>query len=127
MSKKVIYTPYAPEPIGPYSQAIEINGVLYVSGQIPVQPTRNKLIDGGIEEQTRQVLENLKAILEAANYKFEQVAKCSIFISDMKNFGDMNAVYGSFFDGDYAPARECVEVSRLPKDAMIEISCIAVK
>jgi 2-iminobutanoate/2-iminopropanoate deaminase len=127
MAKKIIYTPYAPEPIGPYSQAVEHLGILYVSGQIPIVPSKGAIVAAGIKDQTKQVMENLKAILEAAGYTFDQVNKCSIFITDMSLFGTVNEVYGAYFDGDNAPARETIAVSALPKGALVEISCIASK
>ncbi len=127
MPKKIIYTPYAPEPIGPYSQAVQFNGVLYVSGQIPVIPEKSEVISGGVDMQTSQVMKNISAILEAAGYSLNDVVKCSIFIKDMNDFAKINEIYARFFDADNAPSRECVEVARLPKDVLVEISCIAVK
>ncbi len=124
--KKIINTPHAPKPIGPYNQAIMINDTLYVSGQIPINPLTGELEKGDIQDQTRQVMENLKAILQAADMGFADVVKCSIFISDMHNFPKINQVYGAYFDED-APARETVEVSALPLFVDVEISCIAVK
>jgi 2-iminobutanoate/2-iminopropanoate deaminase len=121
--KQIIFSEKAPLPIGPYSQATLVNDTLYVSGQVAIA-----LAEAGasIEDETRQVMKNLEAILEAAGMTFENVAKCSIFVKDMNNFGRINEVYGSFFTGNY-PARETVEVARLPKDVNVEISCIAVK
>jgi 2-iminobutanoate/2-iminopropanoate deaminase len=127
MAKKIIYTPYAPEPIGPYSQAVEINNILYVSGQIPIIPSKGTIIEGGVDLQTKQVMANLLAILEAAKYSVNDVVKCTIFIKNMDEFAQINEVYSKYFDADYAPARECVEVSRLPKNVLVEISCIASK
>ena len=127
MAKKIIYTPYAPEPIGPYSQAVEINKVLYVSGQIPINPTKGGIVVGGVALQTEQVMKNILAILDASSYTIDEVVKCSIFIKDMNEFAIINEVYAKYFDADNAPARECVEVSRLPKDVSVEISCIAAK
>lgn len=123
--KKIICTKNAPEPIGPYSGAVLVEGFLYVSGQIPVDPSSGELISGGIQEQTLQVMNNLKAYLEKANMDFQDTIKVSIFIKDMDNFPKVNQVYKSFFKKDYYPARETVEVSRLPKDVEIEISLIA--
>lgn len=122
MSKKIIFTEKAPAVIGPYSQAVLSNGTLYVSGQVAIA-----LAEAGasIEDETRQVMENLKAILGAAEMTFENVVKCSIFVKDMNNFGKINEVYGSYFSVN-PPARETVEVARLPKDVNVEISCIAV-
>jgi 2-iminobutanoate/2-iminopropanoate deaminase len=121
--KQIIFSEKAPLPIGPYSQATLVSDTLYVSGQVAIA-----LAEAGasIEDETRQVMKNLEAILEAAGMTFENVAKCSIFVKDMNNFGRINEVYGSFFTGNY-PARETVEVARLPKDVNVEISCIAVK
>ena len=125
MSKKIIYTSNAPEPIGPYSQAVEANGMLFVSGQIPIDPKTGNVVDGGVTAQTKQVMENLLAILSAANCSFGDVLKTTIFIKDMNAFGQINEVYGSYFDVNNAPARETVEVARLPKDVLVEISCVA--
>lgn len=124
--KKIINTPHAPKPIGPYNQAIMINDTLYVSGQIPINPLTGELEKGDIQDQTRQVMENLKAILQAADMGFADVVKCSIFISDMHNFPKINQIYGAYFDED-APARETIQVAALPLFVDVEISCIAVK
>jgi 2-iminobutanoate/2-iminopropanoate deaminase len=120
--KQIIFTEKAPAAIGPYSQAVLSNGTLYVSGQIALA-----LVEAGanIEDETRQVMKNMQAILEAANMTFENVVKCSIFVKDMNNFVKINGVYGEFFPSN-PPARETVEVARLPKDVNVEISCIAV-
>jgi 2-iminobutanoate/2-iminopropanoate deaminase len=123
--KKIITTPNAPAPIGPYNQAVLTNGVLYISGQIPLDPASMELVEGDLEKETVQVMENLKAILEAAGMTFDQVAKSSIFLKDMNNFAQINKVYGSYFNEDTAPARETVEVANLPKFVNIEISMIA--
>ena len=126
MSKSVIYSPTAPEAIGPYSQAIQAGNMLFVSGQIAIQKSTNMLITRSIEEETAQVLQNIKDILKAAEMDFTNVVKCTIFLKDFNDFAAVNAIYGkSFFSNP--PARETVEVSRLPKDVNIEISCIAVK
>ncbi|MCK5814816.1 MAG: Rid family detoxifying hydrolase [Flavobacteriaceae bacterium] len=125
--KKIINTPNAPAPIGPYNQAILVNGTLYTSGQIAINPKTNELILNSITDETTQVLENLKAILAAAEMTFEDVVKTSIFISDMNTFFQINEVYGDYFNSDYAPARETVEVANLPKFVNIEISLIAIK
>lgn len=122
--KEVVYSDKAPAPIGPYSQAVKSGNTLYVSGQIPIDQSTGHLVSGTIEEETEQVMQNLKYILEAAGLSFAQVVKCSIFVSDMDNFAKINAVYGKCFPED-APARETVEVSRLPKDVRVEISCLA--
>lgn len=126
MARKIIYTDDAPEPIGPYSQAVYINGMLFVSGQIPLDPFSGVMIRDGIKEETTQVMENLKAILHAAEMDFSNVVKCSIFLTDMHDFPQVNEVYGKYFKSN-PPARETVEVSVLPKNANVEISCIAVR
>jgi 2-iminobutanoate/2-iminopropanoate deaminase len=126
MSNIIINSSNAPAPIGPYSQAVLANGVLYVSGQIALDPTSGELVQENIEVETHQVMKNLQAILQEAGLGFEQVAKCSIFVKDLNNFTRINNVYGSYFPQN-PPARETVEVSRLPKDVNVEISCIAVK
>lgn len=126
MARKIIYTDDAPEPIGPYSQAVSVNGMLFVSGQIPLDPFSGTLINTGIEDETEQVMQNLSAILEAAEMDFSNVAKTSIFLSDMRDFPKVNEVYGRYFKSN-PPARETVEVSVLPKNANVEISCIAIR
>ncbi|MDG1263314.1 MAG: RidA family protein [Flavobacteriaceae bacterium] len=123
--KKIINTPNAPAPIGPYNQAILSNNVLYVSGQIPLEPSSMKLIEGSLEDETTRVMENLKAVLEAAKMTFENVVKTSIFLSDMKNFNTVNKIYATYFKEATAPARETVEVASLPKYVRVEISMIA--
>ncbi len=125
MAKTVIYSPKAPEPIGPYSQAIKAGNLLFVSGQIALQQKTGILVTGNIKEETAQVMRNLADILEAGGLNFTHVVKCTIFLKDMGNFPAVNEVYGSQFAKE-PPARETVEVSRLPKDANVEISCIAV-
>jgi 2-iminobutanoate/2-iminopropanoate deaminase len=119
--KQIIFTDKAPAAIGPYSQAVLSNGTLYVSGQIALA-----LVEAGanIEDETRQVMKNMQAILEAADMTFENVVKCTIFVKDMNNFAAINGVYGEFFTTN-PPARETVEVARLPKDVNVEISCVA--
>jgi 2-iminobutanoate/2-iminopropanoate deaminase len=126
MSKKVIYSAHAPEPIGPYSQAIQSGNMLFVSGQIAIQKNSGNMITGSIEEETKQVMENLHNVLKAADMDFSNVVKTSIFLKDMSNFPKVNEIYGQSFTQN-PPARETVEVSRLPKDVNVEISCIAVK
>lgn len=126
MSKEVIYSANAPEPIGPYSQAIMAGNTLYVSGQIPIDAASGKVISGDITLETQQVMKNIQAILKAAGMSFAQVVKCSIFLNDMNNFPKVNEAYGQYFKTN-PPARETVEVSRLPKDVNVEISCIAIK
>jgi 2-iminobutanoate/2-iminopropanoate deaminase len=123
--KKIINTDKAPKPIGPYNQAVMSNSTLYVSGQIPLNPLTGELAPGDIKDHTRQVMENLKAILLEAGLDFSHVVKCSIFLSDMKNFPLVNGVYGEYFTED-APARETVQVSGLPMGVDVEISCVAV-
>ena len=123
--KKIIQTDKAPAPVGPYNQAVIHNGTLYASGQIAINPATGELIKGSIEEETRQVMENIKAILTEAELSFEDVIKCSVFVSDMNDYGRINAVYAEYFNEDTAPARELVEVGNLPKFMNIEISVIA--
>ena len=125
MKKEIIRTENAPAPIGPYNQAIKTNGTLYVSGQIALDPKSGELMLDNIEGETEMVMENLKAVVEAAGLTMENIVKTSIFISDMNNFSKINEVYGSFFEKDF-PARETVQVSVLPKNVNVEISCIAV-
>lgn len=122
--KEIIHAKNAPAPIGPYSQAVKSNGTIYISGQIPIDQSTGNLVEGTIEEETEQVMKNLGFILEEAGLSFDHVVKCSIFVSDMNNFSRINEVYGRFFQTN-PPARETVEVSRLPKDVNVEISCIA--
>lgn len=123
---KIINTEQAPAAIGPYSQAVEAGGVLYVSGQLPLDPKTMAFPEGGAKEQTKQCLENIKAIVEEAGLTLENVAKCGIFLKDLEDFADVNEVYATYFS-DHKPARFCVEVARLPKDAMIEIDAIVVR
>ena len=125
--KKIIKTSKAPAPIGPYNQAILSGNTLYTSGQIAIDPSSGKLKIGTIKEETLLVMENMKAVLAAADMTFENVVKSSIFISDMTNFSEINEVYGSYFNEDTAPARETVEVANLPKFVNVEISMIAIK
>ena len=125
--KKIIKTSKAPAPIGPYNQAILSGNTLYTSGQIAIDPSSEKLKIGTIKEETLLVMENMKAVLAAADMTFENVVKTSIFISDMTNFSEINEVYGSYFNEDTAPARETVEVANLPKFVNVEISMIAIK
>jgi 2-iminobutanoate/2-iminopropanoate deaminase len=125
MSKTVVYSAHAPEPIGPYSQAILAGSMLFISGQIAIQKSSGKIITGNITEETNQVMINLGEILKAANMDFSHVVKSTIFLKDMDNFPQVNEAYGKNFAGN-PPARETVEVSRLPKDVNVEISCIAI-
>lgn len=124
--KQAIKTDKAPAAIGPYAQGIEIGGLVFTSGQLPLNPETGAFPEG-IAEQTRQSLTNCKAILEAAGTSMEKVIKTTVFLSDMNNFGAMNEVYATFFPEDAVPARSAVEVARLPKDAMVEIEVIASK
>jgi len=124
MKKNIINTTAAPAPIGPYNQAVMVGDFLFVSGQIAIESTNGTLVTGDIESETKQVMHNINAILEAADLNFSHVVKSTIFIKDMNNFGAVNTIYGSYFT-DAFPARETVEVSRLPKDVNVEISVIA--
>ncbi len=124
--KQIIYTDEAPDPIGPYNQAVLAGGTLYISGQIGIDAFAGVLMDENIKVESQQVMENLKAILTAANMGFKNVVKCSIFLSDMDDFAAVNQVYASYFDED-APARETVAVKTLPKNVNVEISAIAVE
>jgi 2-iminobutanoate/2-iminopropanoate deaminase len=126
MAKTVVYSDKAPEPIGPYSQAISVGNMLFVSGQIAIQKSSGTIITSTIETETIQVMENLNEILIAAGMDFSNVVKTTIFLKDMNNFPRVNEVYGKYFQRE-PPARETVEVSRLPKDVNVEISCIALK
>ena len=126
MAKNVVYSAEAPEPIGPYSQAIQSGNILFVSGQIAFQKSSGSLLTGNIQDETHQVMKNLGEILKAASFDFSNVVKTSIFLKDMNNFSKVNEVYGSYFSAQ-PPARETVEVSRLPKDVNVEISCIAMR
>lgn len=122
--KKIIETANAPKAIGPYSQAVAHNGLVYVSGQIPLDPSTNNLLDGDIAVQTAQVLENLKAILEAAGSSLDRVLKTTVYLRDMNEFPQMNEVYARYFTANW-PARATVQAARLPKDVRVEIDCIA--
>ncbi len=125
--KKIIFTKNAPAPIGAYSQATMIGNMLYTSGQIAINPKNGEMVTANIEDETKQVMENLKAILTEVNMTFENVFKTTIFISDMNNFSKINAVYSNYFNVATAPARETVEVANLPKFVNVEISIIATK
>lgn len=125
--KKIITSPNAPAPIGPYNQAVLAGNMLFTSGQIALNPVTQELVMDNLDVETRQVMDNLKAVLEAADMTFENVIKSSIFISDMANFGKINEIYASYFNSETAPARETVEVANLPKYVNVEISMIAVK
>jgi 2-iminobutanoate/2-iminopropanoate deaminase len=123
--KKIITTLNAPAPIGPYNQAILTKDTLYVSGQIGLNPQTMELVGGNIQDETRQVMENLKSVLLAAEMNFENVVKSTIYLSDMNDFGKVNEIYGTYFDAETAPARETVAVKTLPKNVRVEISMIA--
>lgn len=123
--KKIINTSLAPNPLGPYNQAILSNNILYISGQIAINPANGEFVIHNIKEETNQVMLNLKAILNEVNSSFENVVKSSIFIKNMDDFAQINEVYGSYFNEDTAPARETVEVAKLPKNVNVEISMIA--
>ena len=124
--KKIIHTENAPAAIGPYSQAVEVNGTIYLSGQIAIDPATGELVMDSITSETRQVLDNMKAVLEAAGSSMQHVLKCSIFMSDMAHYAEINSVYAEYFKTD-PPAREAVAVKTLPKEVNVEISAIALK
>ena len=121
--KKIISTDKAPAAIGPYSQAVQFGNLLFVSGQIPLDPKTGEIVDGDIKAQTRRVMENLKAIIESAGMNLQNVLKCSCFLSSMDHFGKFNSIYDAYFK-ESLPARETVEVGRLPKDVLVEVSAI---
>jgi len=123
--KKIIETKGAPAPVGPYNQAILVGQTLYVSGQIAIDPSTGTLVTDNIENETKQVMRNLEAILEAAGATFEDVIKCTVFVTDMNQYAQINTVYSSYFDDSTAPARELVEVRNLPKFVNVEVSAIA--
>ncbi len=125
--KKIITSPQAPAPIGPYNQAVLHGNTLYISGQIALNPESGELETADLETETNRVMHNLEAILKTAEMDFSNVVKTSIFISDMNNFAQINTLYGAYFDEANAPARETVQVARLPKDVNVEISAIAIK
>lgn len=127
MSHKIINSESAPAPVGPYNHSVLANGTLYVSGQIAINPLDGKLVTDNIPAETHQVFSNLKAILNAADMDLSNVVKCSVFVSDMKDYAAINTVYSTYFDEATAPARELVEVANLPKYVNVEISAIAVK
>lgn len=124
--KKIIQTDKAPSPVGPYNQAVQVDNTIYLSGQIAIDPSTGQLIMDSIENETHQVMKNIHAVLSAAGSSFDQVVKCTIFMADMNDYSRINDVYSSYFDDQNAPAREAVEVSRLPKDVHVEISCTAI-
>lgn len=124
MSKKIVSTKNAPAPIGPYSQAVKVNGLLFISGQIAIHPATSEIVNASIGQETQQVMENLKAVLASEGMDFSNIVKTTIFLSDMDLFAEVNNVYNSYFDSDY-PARETVAVKGLPKNVNVEISMIA--
>jgi len=124
--KRIIDTPNAPKAVGPYSQAVEVNGTLYIAGQVPLNPETAKVVDGGITEQTLQVMKNIGAILDAAGYSYSDVVKSTVLLSDMSNFKAMNEVYGGFYT-ESMPARAAYAVKDLPLGALVEIETIAMK
>jgi 2-iminobutanoate/2-iminopropanoate deaminase len=125
MEKKVVFTEKAPKPIGPYSQAIIAGNLIFTAGQIPIDPATNQVVQGDIKEQTRRVLENLRAILESVGATFDDIVKVTIYMKDLNEFSAMNEVYSEYFKNS-PPARTTVEVSRLPRDVRIEIDLIAI-
>jgi len=126
MSKKIINTPLAPSPVGPYNQSVKSGNTLYLSGQIAIDQSTGELVMSTIEDETHQVMRNIGHVLKAADMTFENIVKCSVFVSDMNLYSRINAVYAEYFSEDTAPARELVEVANLPKFVNVEISCIAV-
>ena len=124
MTKTIVATESAPKAIGPYSQAVAFNGIVYCSGQIPLDPVTGQIVEGDVAVQTERVLENLKAVLEAAGSSLEKVLKTTVFLNDMGEFTKMNEVYGRYFNSSF-PARATVEVARLPRDVRVEIDAIA--
>lgn len=125
MSKQIIHVPNAPRPIAPYSPAIIANGLVFVSGQIPLNPSTGQMVQETIAAETHQVMQNVAAVLAAAGSNWDKVVKATIFLTDMNDYAVVNEIYGQYFDNQTAPARECVQVGRLPKDAHVEISVIA--
>lgn len=126
MKKEIIYTTKAPEAIGPYSQGVKYNGFVYTSGQIPFDVEKNELVTSGIQDEVHQVMKNVIAILEEAGTNLDNVVKATIFVKDLNDFNALNEVYASYFNDTNFPARECVEVARLPRDVNVEISVIAI-
>jgi 2-iminobutanoate/2-iminopropanoate deaminase len=124
--KQIVVSPYAPKAVGPYSQAVEANGTLYISGQLPLSPETGKIVEGGVKEQTIQCLCNIGKILAAANYNFADVVKSTVLLADMNDFAVVNEVYASFYKEPY-PARVCYQVAKLPMGALVEIETIAIK
>lgn len=127
MSKKIINSEKAPSPVGPYNQSVLVGDILYLSGQIAIDQESGNLVDASIEEETHQVMKNIGFVLAEAGLTYEDIIKCSVFVSDMGMYGRINAVYATYFDEATAPARELVEVANLPKYVNVEISCMALK
>ncbi|RLD20283.1 MAG: RidA family protein [Bacteroidetes bacterium] len=123
--RQVLNTDQAPAPVGPYNQSISANGTLYVSGQVAIDPTTGDMLQESIEVETKQVMRNIGAILKTAGLSYEDILMCNVFVTDMNNYGRINTIYAEFFNSETAPARALVEVSRLPKDANVEISVTA--
>ena len=126
MKKQIVHTDKAPQAIGPYSQGVKYNGFLYTSGQIPLNVTKNELVTTSIQDEVHQVMKNVIAILEAGGTSIDNVVKTTIFVKDLNDFNALNEVYASYFNDENYPARECVEVARLPRDVNVEISVIAI-
>lgn len=126
MKKQIIHTEKAPKAIGPYSQGVKYNGFIYTSGQIPFNVEKNELVTSGIQDEVHQVMKNVIAILEAGNTSIDNVIKATIFVKDLNDFNLVNEIYASYFNDENYPARECVEVARLPRDVNVEISVIAI-
>lgn len=124
MKKTIIKTDKAPAAIGPYSQAVEVNGVIYTSGVVPIDPATGQVVEGDIKVQAKRVFESMKELLKAAGSNMDSVVKTTVFIKDMNDFAALNEVYASYFTGDF-PARSCVEVARLPKDVLIEMEVVS--
>ena len=125
MKKQIIITDLAPAPVGPYNQAVRTGNLVFTAGQIPIDPKTNALLSGPVEDQTRRVIENLRAVLEEAGTSLDRVVKTTVFLRDMNDFPQMNSVYAEYFRADIAPARSTVQVARLPKDVAVEIEAIA--
>ncbi|PZD71298.1 2-iminobutanoate/2-iminopropanoate deaminase [Acaryochloris thomasi RCC1774] len=126
MSHSIIHTDHAPAPVGPYNQAVQAAGMIFVSGQIALDPVNGTIVGTGVSQQTEQVMKNLAAVLAAAGVGWPQVVKTTVFLADMNDFSTVNQIYAQYFDEATAPARACVEVARLPKDVLVEIDCVAV-
>lgn len=127
MKKEIIRTAKAPAPVGPYQQAVAVGNLVFASGQIPLDPASGAVLNGSVEEQTQRVLENLKAVLEAAGSSLGQVVKATVFLRDMNDFSAMNSVYSKYFEEATAPARSTIQVARLPKDVAVEIEAVAAR